>query len=203
MLSVRPSAVCVSWETLVCYDPVWLLYCKVFTAPPAAVHCLRVNCWRPDWVVWHVIPVVREWYAAPSQHGQQQCHTLCEPLSKSCWYQTVIVCCHDSVHYFRCWCWRVVWICFQSSLRDVPHSRLLLLSYVETISLSICLFSYSVLSVVCCTIHIRSMFVCLSVSLCVLSHWLWSNVPNYRDALCAEGGRNEATTTHNSNLCLV
>jgi len=58
----------------------------------------------------------------------------------------------------------------RSSLRDVAHSRLLSLSYAESISLSICLFAYSVLSIVCCNIHTRSMFVCLSVSLSVLSH---------------------------------
>jgi len=59
---------------------------------------------------------------------------------------------------------------FRSSLRDVPHSRLLSLSYADTMSLSICLSAYSVLSIVCCTIHTRSMFVCLFVSLYVLSH---------------------------------
>ena len=74
ILSLRPSAVCLSWHTLVCYDPVQLLRTKRFSAPLAAVHCLRVICWRPDQVVRRVIRVVREWYAAPCQHGQQQCH---------------------------------------------------------------------------------------------------------------------------------
>ena len=39
---------------------------------PAAVHCLRVSCWRADRVTWHVIPPVRRWHAAPHQHGQHQ-----------------------------------------------------------------------------------------------------------------------------------
>jgi len=125
MLSLRPSAVCVSWQTLICYDPVWLLHSKGFSAPFAAAHCLRVSCWRPNRVVRRVIPVVREWYAAPCQHGQHQCHTLSEPLSKSGWYQTVIVCCNDSVHYCRCWCWRVRLRSLSLSLRDVAYSRLL------------------------------------------------------------------------------
>ena len=60
-----------------------------------------------------------------------------------------------------------VCVCFRSLLCDEPHSRLLSLSYAEIISLCICLFAYSVLSIVCCTIHTRSMFVCLSVSLLV------------------------------------
>ena len=51
-------------------------------------------------------------------------------------------------------------VCFRSLLREVAHCRLLSLSYAQTISLSISPFSYSVLSVVCCTIHTRSMFVC-------------------------------------------
>ena len=36
----------------------------------AAVHCLRVSCWRADRVVRRVTPPVRRWHTAPRQHGQ-------------------------------------------------------------------------------------------------------------------------------------
>jgi len=89
---------------------------------------------------------------------------MCVMLNSG-WYQ-IFVCSNDSVHYCRCWCWLL-----RSFIhRCLPLSRLLSLSYAQTISLSICLLSSSVLSVVCCTIHSRSMFVCLSVSVSVLSH---------------------------------
>jgi len=45
-----------------------------FSARPAAIHCLRVSCWRADRVVRRVIPPVCRWHAAPRQHGQHQRH---------------------------------------------------------------------------------------------------------------------------------
>ena len=59
LISAAVSSSCVLADTRLPYDPVRLWRTAGFSARPAALHCLRVSCWRADRVVRRVIPLVR------------------------------------------------------------------------------------------------------------------------------------------------